>query len=70
MRTYGAWAGYPAGTEEDPKCCVIEVWDQSGRSMISHQCSRKRGYGPSGLYCKQHSKKSPAWLELRTPIDK
>jgi hypothetical protein len=24
------------------------------------QCSRKRGYGYNGLYCKQHSKRWPA----------
>ena len=24
--------------------------------FFSHQCSRKRGHGPDGLYCKQHAK--------------
>ena len=25
--------------------------------MFEHQCTRKRGYGPNGLYCKQHAAK-------------
>lgn len=24
-----------------------------------YQCSRKRGYGKNGLYCKQHAKRYP-----------
>lgn len=25
------------------------------------QCSRKNGYGPGGLYCKQHAKQIEEW---------
>lgn len=33
--------------------CVYEV----GRSpSYQRQCSRKRGHGPDGLYCKQHAR--------------
>ena len=49
-RRYGAWAGNPAGTPEDPFKC-IEVVPDGYRSC---QCSRKRGHGPDGLYCRQH----------------
>ena len=33
--------------------CAYSVWG----GWNSHQCLRKNGYGPSGLYCKQHAKK-------------
>ncbi len=55
-RIYGQWAGNPRGIKEDPTRCIQEVWKQ-GRVINAYQCSRKRGYGPEGLYCKQHSKK-------------
>lgn len=52
-RTYGrGYAGSP-GTPEDPTRCIEKVW--SGSMLSGHvQCSRKRGHGPDGLYCKQH----------------
>lgn len=28
---------------------------ESGRSFGFHQCSRKPGHGPDGIYCKQHA---------------
>ena len=37
-----------------PDQCAYEVWDFSGWQL--HQCSRKPGHGPEGLYCKQHAK--------------
>lgn len=52
MNVYGQWAGNPKGTPEDPRRCISLVY--SGRAMTSAQCSRKRGFGPGGLYCKQH----------------
>jgi len=52
---YGAWAGNPKGTLEDKTLCIIEVWPKSG-TWIPYQCTRKRGHGPDGLYCKQHAK--------------
>ena len=35
--------------------CVYAVWS-GGRGTSSHQCYRKPGFGPCGLYCKQHAK--------------
>lgn len=36
-----------------PGYCAYEVW----RDMWQpHQCNRKNGHGPDGLYCKQHGK--------------
>lgn len=55
-RIYGQWAGDRTGTKEDPKRCIEEVWPQSV-SWTPYQCSRKRGYGTRGMYCKQHAKK-------------
>ena len=55
FRYYGTWAGNPNGIKEDTSRCIYEVWE-SGRSFISHQCSRKRGYGIDGVFCKQHAK--------------
>jgi len=54
MRRYGQWAGNEAGWPEDSQRCVESVWPSSG--WQDHQCRRKRGYGPNGLYCKQHAK--------------
>ena len=60
MRFYGKWAGNPSGTKEDPSKCVVEVY----RGIRFYQCARKRGYGPNGMYCKQHAKR----LEKRCAI--
>ena len=57
-RRYGQWAGDPNGFPEDPVRCVAEVSDAPGWHF--YQCSRKRGYGPAGLYCKQHAKRFEA----------
>jgi hypothetical protein len=50
MRRYGL--NYTL--EEDDTCCVAEV---STPPWYIHfrQCSKKRGHGPDGLYCKQHA---------------
>jgi hypothetical protein len=53
---YHCWAGNPSGREYQEGYCAYEVWAQ-GRGISCHQCSRKNGHGPDGLYCKQHSKK-------------
>jgi len=53
QRRYGVWGGRPKGIPEDPSRCIEEVY---GGRWIHHQCSRKRGHGPDGLYCKQHAK--------------
>lgn len=42
----------------DPKRCIEVVADPTGWHF--YQCSRKRGYGKNGLFCKQHAKRHPA----------
>jgi len=54
-RRYGKWAGNEKGKAENPINCVYEIF--SARNCIGYQCHRKRGYGPDGLYCKQHATK-------------
>ena len=48
---YGAWAGNPSGSPYNEKYCAYSVSDNFFRLR---QCSRKNGYGPDGLYCRQH----------------
>jgi hypothetical protein len=55
-RRYSVWNGNPSGNPEDPSRCIEEIWPTDG-GWIPYQCSRKRGHGPDGLYCKQHAKK-------------
>lgn len=59
LRRYGEWAGNPKGFPENIAFCVEEV-QASGTWPHYHQCNRKRGHGPDGLYCKQHAKKHAA----------
>ena len=60
MRKYGQWSGNPKGTLEDIKRCIVLISDNY--SWVRHQCSRKRGHGKDGLYCKQHSTMSHLWV--------
>lgn len=53
-RRYGQWAGNPKGHAENKEHCVEEVFSSDG--WHHYQCSRKRGHGKDGLYCKQHAK--------------
>lgn len=53
-RVYGQWAGNPKGTLEDVSLCIESVMPNE-RAPIAHQCRRKRGHGPGGLYCAQHN---------------
>lgn len=46
-----------AGWPEKKDQCVEEVWN-GPRGMTANQCSRKRGHGPNGEYCKQHAKRA------------
>ena len=46
---YGEWR-----IPEDTTRCIVDVWKPG--SWHGHQCSRKRGYGRKGLFCKQHAK--------------
>lgn len=56
LRRYRQWAGQPNGIPEDTTRCIESVAD-GGRSVLSHQCNRKRGHGPGGNYCAQHAKR-------------
>ena len=60
QRRYGIWNGNPQGHPEQIGKC-IETVNSGGSgfdSYIGRQCSRKRGHGPDGLYCKQHGKRA------------
>jgi len=59
VRIYGQWAGNPQGYCERTDRCVEKV----APGWLYIQCSRKRGHGKDGLYCKQHSKWHPATAE-------
>ena len=57
LRIYGAWAGNEGGTKEDVNHCQADV---PRGFMLFGQCSRKRGHGEGGDFCKQHGKRSIA----------
>lgn len=61
-RFYGRWAGNERGFPEDTTRCIKSIFRDG--SFISSQCSRKRGHGPNGLYCKQHGKAQERTNEL------
>lgn len=63
-RRYGAWAGNPKGSPEDPTRCRAEVWPRC-RGFISAQCSRKRGHGEDGAFCSIHAKPTTDIKPLR-----
>ena len=54
MRVYDKSSLNPRGNREDVTRCISEVSDGTHWHFL--QCSRKRGHGPDGLYCKQHGK--------------
>ena len=53
-RRYGRWAGNPEGVPENEANCVQELYNRNDWHF--YQCSRKRGHGPNGEYCRQHAK--------------
>ena len=55
-KRYYGWGFYR--TPEDPTQCIKAIWVKSGYEGAT-QCSRKRGHGPDGLYCKHHSRGLP-----------
>jgi len=55
---YGKWSGNPNGIEADLTRCAESVFDN--QTFLMHQCSRKNGHGPNGIYCKQHAKR---WIK-------
>jgi hypothetical protein len=58
---YGAWAGFPKGHPPNYVMCCEEV-STNERWPKRYQCSKKRGHGPDGAYCKLHD---PAAVEAR-----
>jgi hypothetical protein len=49
---YGAWAGHPEGNKPDLERCCETLHGRFNPG--GYQCTRKRGHGPDGAYCKQH----------------
>lgn len=47
--------------------CCFEVVSYHTNWPSYHQCSRKRGHGPDGAYCKQHDPKA---VESREAVSK
>lgn len=45
----------------NPLNCIKEVWND----FVHYQCRRKRGYGPSKRFCKQHN---PTAIKARNKI--
>jgi hypothetical protein len=67
MRWYGKWAGEPKGTPEDTTRCIVSIVDE--KTKLTKQCGRKRGYGPNGLFCKQHADMLARNIKLQIPED-
>lgn len=53
QKSYGAWAGDPVGRAPDYTRCCTAVASRERWSKY-FQCSKPRGHGPDGAYCKQH----------------
>lgn len=51
-RAYGEWAGNPKGNVPVFTRCCANLHDRYHPG--GYQCTRKRGYGPDGAYCKLH----------------
>lgn len=52
---YGEWSGQPRGSAYSEARCAMEVCPSG--AWIMRQCNKAKGYGPAGLYCKQHAKR-------------
>lgn len=50
---YGAWAGDPQGRAPNYMRCCENVYSRERWGRF-YQCTRPRGHGPDGAYCKQH----------------
>lgn len=61
-KSYGSWAGNPVGAKPDFAKCCEQIGVREGRWTRFQQCSKKRGHGPDGAYCKQHD---PAAVKAR-----
>lgn len=47
---------------ENKECCIAAVRERDSQWPNYNQCSRSRGHGPDGLYCKTHD---PAIVQAR-----
>lgn len=56
LRAYG----YVWNKQKEDLTLCIESVPEPGRGCASYQCRRKRGFGPTGEYCRQHSPESVA----------
>ena len=55
VRHYGSSSpSNPKGQPKDPERCIAEVSDLERWSRF-YQCSRPRGHGPTGQFCRQHA---------------
>ena len=54
-RAYGRNDGLHRPTPYKPDRCAYEV-SEPPHYLSSHQCTRKPGHGPDGLFCKQHAR--------------
>lgn len=61
---YGQWAGNPNGHLPDFDRCCENLRDRYQPG--GYQCTRKRGYGPDGAYCKQHDPAAVAEREAKS----
>lgn len=59
--SYGGRFGHAGRPPDRTRCCAV-VTEQTNGWYRDHQCTRKRGFGPNGDYCKQHD---PAAAEAR-----
>lgn len=48
----------------DPKRCAMECGERPWY-IHSHQCSRRPGHGPEGLFCRQHAARVEYLLDIR-----
>ncbi len=62
-RRYSIGPIFPDGVPENKRDCVRSVrhvlsgvWASAGKTETLDQCSRRRGHGPGGEYCTQHTK--------------
>lgn len=51
---------------ENEQHCIEEVWPDARHP---HQCSRRRGHGQWGLFCRQHAKRHPAVVIPPSDLD-
>lgn len=55
-----------AGVSENFDNCVAFVWVNfdgfDGPQLVPVQCNKRKGYGPSRLFCSHHSGNPETWL--------